>query len=180
MQSVERNQKSSIGKAESPLESLFEMWNEENQAIRIERLTSLERLHEYIVPPIPDAEPLLPTRNKMSMSIRMLCLRINVNLIHRMLLHIAIFFNGKLDGIIRAVLGLVEYPSTNPSEAKFESGEEGEKSISEDPDSSCRKRQGTKEESSEKEGENSTKRSNPELSSDQEDVTSTASGCSVW
>ncbi|GFY61269.1 hypothetical protein TNIN_181571 [Trichonephila inaurata madagascariensis] len=129
---MEQTQKSSLDKAESPLDFLFELWNEENQAIRIERLTSLERLHNYIVPRIPDAEPLLPTRNKMNMSIRMLCLRINVNLIHRILLHIAIFFNSKLDGIIRAVLGLVEYTSTNPSEAKLESGVEIE-STSEDP-----------------------------------------------
>ncbi|GFS66634.1 hypothetical protein TNCV_229091 [Trichonephila clavipes] len=126
----EPTQKSSLGKAESPLESLFEIWNEENQAIRIERLTSLERLHDYIVPRIPE----------------------KLTSVHQLL-----------------VLGLVEYTSTNPSEAKLGSGEE---STSEDPNSPC----STKQQSA---SEDSTNRSNPELTRDQEDRT-TAVGCTLW
>ncbi|GFU11174.1 hypothetical protein NPIL_343791 [Nephila pilipes] len=89
-------------KIEGCLESLFETWNQANQAIRIERLTEVERLQDYVVTPVPDEKPWFPTEDKKSSSIRMLCLWINLNFIHRILLRINGLFKDVLRRIDRA------------------------------------------------------------------------------
>ncbi|GIY55769.1 hypothetical protein CEXT_212841 [Caerostris extrusa] len=68
---------------DNSLARLFEAWYQAHLIIR-KSLTSVQRLHDYAVPPCLGEQPFHPVDDKMNGSIRMLCLWINLNLFHRL------------------------------------------------------------------------------------------------